>query len=149
MQELNFPQYDFQMRESDGKKEIFDSIRKKFLKLTPEEWVRQHIIKFLNTEFSYPLSLMSVEKGLKLNDMQKRTDVVVYNRNAKPLMVVECKAPGVKLSQDTFDQAARYNLKINAKYILITNGLKHYICLVNKEENKIQFLKKIPKFNEL
>ena len=150
MKALNLPQYNFRLRKNtDGKTEIFDAIRKRFYVLTPEEWVRQNFIQYLIQEKEFPASLMSIEKGLKLNGMQKRTDIVQYNKSGNPVLIVECKAPEIKLTQDTFDQAARYNLTLHVDYLIITNGLEHYACKMNYQEHKIQFLKAIPNFKEL
>lgn len=150
MQTLNLPTYDFRFRKnSEGKMEIFDNIRKRFYQLTPEEWVRQNFAQFLISELGYPASLMALEKGLKLNGMQKRADIVQYNTDGKPILIVECKAPEIKLSQDTFDQAARYNMTLQVDYLIITNGLKHYACKVDYVNHKIDFLQSIPHFEEL
>jgi len=150
MKALNLPKYDFRLRKNaDDKTEIFDAIRKRFYVLSPEEWVRQNFIQYLITEKQFPASLMAVEKGLKLNGMQKRTDIVQYNTSGNPVVIVECKAPEIKLSQDTFDQAARYNMTLQVDYLIITNGLEHYACKMNYSENKIQFLEEIPTFKQL
>ena len=150
MKALNLPKYDFRLRKNaDDKTEIFDAIRKRFYVLTPEEWVRQNFIQYLISEKQFPASLMAIEKGLKLNGMQKRTDIVQYNTSGNPVVIVECKAPEIKLSQDTFDQAARYNMTLQVDYLIITNGLEHYACKMNYSENKIQFLEEIPTFKQL
>ena len=150
MKALNLPTYSFRLRKNkEGKTTIFDAIRKRYYVLTPEEWVRQNFIQYLIQEKQFPASLMAVEKGLKLNGMQKRTDIVQYNTHAQPILIVECKAPEIKLSQDTFDQAARYNLTLQVDFLIITNGMEHYACKMNYATHKIQFLKDIPTFNEL
>ncbi len=150
MKALNLPTYKFRLRKNaDDKIEIFDGIRKRFYVLTPEEWVRQNFIQYLIQEKQYPASLMAIEKGLKLNGMQKRTDIVQYNKSGKAVLIVECKAPEVKLSQDTFDQAARYNLTLHVDFLIITNGLEHYACKMDYTNNKILFLKEIPTFKEI
>jgi len=150
MKALNLPVYKFRLRKNaNGKTEIFDNIRKRFYVLTPEEWVRQNFIQYLIQEKHYPASLMAVEKGLKLNGMAKRTDIVQYNSDGKAVLIVECKAPEIKLSQDTFDQAARYNMTLQVDYLIITNGLEHYACKMNYNEHKIQFLREIPTFKEI
>jgi len=150
MRRLNLPEYQFRLRKNkESKTEIFDSIRKRFYVLTPEEWVRQNFINYLVQEKNYPASLMSIEKGLKLNGTTKRTDIVQYNKEGKPILIVECKAPEVKLSQDTFDQAARYNLTLKVDYLIITNGLEHYACKMDYKENRIYFMKDIPQFESL
>jgi len=147
MQALNLPTYNFRIRESNNKAEIFDDIRKKFVALTPEEWVRQNFIEWLKKEKNFPASLIAVEMGLKLNKMQKRSDVVVYNRSAEPALIVECKAPDVKIKQDVFDQIARYNMTLKVNYLIVTNGLDHYCCLIDHEKGEYQFLKEIPDYS--
>jgi len=150
MRKLNLPEYQFRLRKNkESKTEIFDKIRKRFYVLTPEEWVRQNFINYLIQEKKFPASLMAIEKGLKLNGMTKRTDIVQYNKSGKPILIVECKAPEVKLSQDTFDQAARYNLSLKVDYLIITNGLEHYACKMDYKENRIHFLKEIPTYETL
>ena len=150
MKVLNLPEYKFRLRNNpEGKTEVFDTIRKRYYILTPEEWVRQNFIQYLIQEKQFPASLMAVEKGLKLNGMQKRTDIVQYNKQGRPVLIVECKAPEIKLSQDTFDQAARYNMTLQVDYLIITNGLEHFACKMNYTEHKIQCLKEIPTFKEI
>jgi hypothetical protein len=128
MQKLNFPTYQFKVKKSESSDVlIFDAVRKKYVKLTPEEWVRQHAIKFLVEEKQISLSLMEVEKLLKINNTNKRFDLVCKNNNGEVLLLLECKAPNVKLSQATFDQILRYNNELKAQYIWITNGLEHFI----------------------
>lgn len=146
MVKLNLPPCNLNLREENGKIEVFDAIRKRYVRLTPEEWVRQHFIHYLTGGLGYPRSLISCESGLKYNDLQKRTDIVVYDRAGAPFMIVECKAPDVKLSQAAFDQAACYNAAIRARYLAITNGLVHYCCHIDSETGKIEFLNAIPAF---
>ncbi len=150
MKALNLPEYQFRLQKNkEGKTEIFDAIRKRFFILTPEEWVRQNFIQYLIQEKLYPASLMAIEKGLKLNGMQKRTDIVQYNKQGRPVLIVECKAPEVKLSQDTFDQAARYNMTLQVDFLIITNGLEHFACKMNYTDQKVQFLEEIPTFEDI
>lgn len=144
MQKLNFPDYTFRFKNSENKVAIFDDIRKKFIILTPEEWVRQHVVKFLLTEKKYPLSLINVEKILKINGLTKRYDVVVYQPDGTIFLLVECKAPGVMISQHTFDQIARYNMSLNATHMMVTNGLNHYFCQMDYEQEQYRFLPDIP-----
>jgi hypothetical protein len=146
MQELNFPTYQFKIKNSENTKYIFDIIRKKYVVLTPEEWVRQHTVYFLIFEKNYTQSLIAVEKQLKVNNLIKRFDVLVFNKNGLPELIVECKSPKVKIKQDTFDQIARYNLNLNAKYLVVTNGLQHYICNLDHENQRYNFLKEIPTY---
>ena len=144
MQELNFPSYSFRLKASENKTLIFDIVRKKYVVLTPEEWVRQHVIHFLHTEKKYPISLMAIEKQLKINSLTKRTDIVVYNREGKPKIIIECKAPSVPISQGTFDQIARYNLQLESTFLMVTNGLDHYFCVMDHENTTYVFLKDLP-----
>jgi len=115
MQKLNLPSYDFNIKNSKNKPYIFDVLRKKFIVLTPEEWVRQHFVKYLITEKKYPTSIIAIEKQLIINNRKKRTDILIFNVAGNPDIIVECKAPSIKITQNTFDQIARYNLKLNAK----------------------------------
>lgn len=144
MQPLNLPPFHYKFRTAGQSKQIFDSLRKKFVSLTPEEWVRQHFIQFLINEKKYPASLMSIERGLKVNTLQKRTDIVVYNKFGNPWMIVECKSPEIEISEDTLFQAARYNMKLNVQFISLTNGMEHYCCKM--EESKIVFLDDLPEW---
>lgn len=144
MQELNFPTYSFRFKNSENKPLVFDEIRKKFVVFTPEEWVRLHVVRFLINEKNYPKSLMNVEKQLKVNDITKRYDVVVFNKDGSIFLIVECKAPSVPITQLTFDQIATYNLALNATYLMVTNGLDHYFCQMDFENQRYVFLKDIP-----
>lgn len=144
MESLNFPSYSFNIKTKENKTVIFDVIRKKYVYVTPEEWVRQHCIWYLIKEKRYPASLMSVERELHLNGTSKRTDIVCYDRQGKPLLIVECKAPTIKINQNTFDQIARYNMELDSKYLLITNGLDHYSCEMDHQNKAYNFLKEIP-----
>lgn len=146
MQKLNFPAYTFRFKNSENKVAIFDVIRKKFIILTPEEWVRQHTVQFLLEEKKYPKSYINVEKLIKVNDTSKRYDIAVFKPNGELFLLVECKAPEVPISQDTFDQIARYNLKLKAEYLMVTNGLNHYFCQMDFENEKYVFLKELPNF---
>jgi hypothetical protein len=146
---LHFPQYPFKLRGNAGSEEVWDEVRRKWVVCTPEEWVRQHLLRYLMEEKGYPKGLLSVEKGLKVNGLSRRTDVAVYSRQQEPLLLAECKAPEVTLSQATFDQVSRYNLTLRVPYLLITNGLQHYCCKINLEEGSYSFLKEIPRYEEL
>ena len=147
MQELNFPKFSFRFKNSENKVSIFDSIRKKFIILQPEEWVRQHCISFLIQTKNYPKSLINVEKVLTLNGLKKRYDIVVFNSDGSIFLIVECKSFKVNITQATFDQIARYNLKLNAKYLMVTNGLNHYYCQMDFENKCYIFLKNLPDYN--
>jgi hypothetical protein len=149
MKQLQFPSYSFRFKNSENKVAIFDEIRKKFIIITPEEWVRQHVVQFLLQDKKYPKSHINVEKILKINDLSKRYDVVVYNPDGSILILVECKAPEIKISQQTFDQIARYNLTLNAEYLMVTNGLNHYFCKMDYETEKYDFLTELPEYQSL
>ena len=144
MQLLNFPTCQFRFKNSENKVSIFDEIRKKFIILTPEEWVRQHVVHFLIYNKNYPKSWINVEKLIKMNRLTKRYDVVVFNPDGTIFLLVECKAPEIKISQQTFDQIARYNLKLKANYLMVTNGLEHYFCQMDYENEKYHFLQDLP-----
>ncbi|WP_370398254.1 type I restriction enzyme HsdR N-terminal domain-containing protein [Tenacibaculum dicentrarchi] len=146
MQKLNLPTYKFRLKSNDNKTFIFDNLRKKYLVLTPEEWVRQHFVQFLIEEKKYPATLIAIEKQLIINNLKKRTDIVIFSSDGTPNIIVECKAPKIKIAQDTFDQIARYNLKLNANYLIVTNGLEHYFCQLDKENETYVFLKDIPDY---
>jgi type I site-specific restriction endonuclease len=146
MQKLNFPSYIFRFKNSENKVSIFDEIRKKYIILTPEEWVRQHVVQFLITEKKYPKSLINVEKVLTVNGLRKRYDIVVFNPDGSIVVLVECKAPEIKTSQATFDQIARYNMTLKAKHLMVTNGHNHYFCQMDYENEKYEFLKELPNY---
>jgi hypothetical protein len=149
MKQLQFPSYSFRFKNSENKVAIFDEIRKKFIIITPEEWVRQHVVQFLLQDKKYPKSHINVEKLLKINDLNKRYDIVVYNPDGSIFILVECKAPEIKISQHTFDQIARYNMTLNAEYLMVTNGLNHYFCKMDYEKEKYDFLPELPDYQSL
>ena len=148
MQKLNFPSYSFRFKNSENRMSIFDEIRKKFIILTPEEWVRQHVIRFLLEEKKYPKLLINVEKVLNVNGLRKRHDIVVFNPDGSIFILVECKAPEIKTAQATFDQIARYNLTLKAQYLMVTNGLNHYFCQMDFENEKYEFLRELPDYEK-
>lgn len=148
MQELNFPKFSFRFKSNENKVSIFDGIRKKFVVLQPEEWVRQHCVQYLINEKKYPKSLINVEKELIVNDLKKRYDIVVFNPDGTIHLIVECKAPKVSINQNTFDQIARYNLVLNARFLMVTNGLNHYYCQMDLENERYNFLKDIPDYQQ-
>jgi len=149
MQKLNLPFYDFKIKEDSNGFFIFDEIRRKYLKLTPEEWVRQNFLMFLSTSKHYPLNLIALEMPFTQNETDKRSDIVVHNKNGQIIILVECKAPSVQLSQKVFDQAAGYNLKLKSEILIITNGISHYCCKPDYENRKWLFLEDIPDYAEL
>lgn len=141
---LNFPGYSFRLKNRQNKTLIFDVIRKKFVQLSPEEWVRQHTLHFLIYEKSYPLSLLNVEKKIQLSNRWKRYDIIAYKPSGEIALIVECKAPEITISQETFDQIAQYNRVLNADYLMVTNGLNHYFCQMDYEEKQYVFLRDLP-----
>ena len=147
LQELNFPKFSFRFKNSENKVSIFDCIRKKFVILQPEEWVRQHCLLYLMEVKNYPISLINVEKELTINDLKKRYDIVIFNPNGSIHLIVECKAPKININQTTFDQIARYNTALHATYLMVTNGLNHYYCQMDFENERYQFLKDIPEYS--
>ncbi|TDQ06918.1 type I restriction enzyme HsdR N-terminal domain-containing protein [Pedobacter metabolipauper] len=146
---LNLPRYPFKITLKDAKYFIFDEVRKKHLILTPEEWVRQHFIQYLILEKKFPKSLIQIEGGLNLNRLQKRTDIVIFNSHGERIMVIECKAPSVKISQATFDQAARYNSVHKTKWLVVTNGLMHCYAQIDHLAESFLFVKELPDYQGL
>lgn len=146
MQKLNLPEYSFRIKTSEGRSFIFDSLRKKFIRLTPEEWVRQNFIQFLIIEKKYPVSLIAVEAGVKVNNNPQRADMIVFDRSGIPVLVAEFKAPEVKISQQTFDQIVRYNMQLKVKFLIVSNGLDHFCCSINYVDNSYAFIAEIPEF---
>jgi predicted type IV restriction endonuclease len=146
MYTLNLPAINSNIRKEEGKTWIFDIIRKKYIVLTPEEWVRQHFIHHLIHDLKYPRSLFKVESGLLFNSLQKRSDIVIHDRNGKAWMLVECKSPAIKLTQKAFNQIAVYNMTIGAKYLAVTNGMVHYCCQAPKPGADAIFQSDFPVF---
>ncbi|WP_439151877.1 type I restriction enzyme HsdR N-terminal domain-containing protein [Winogradskyella sp.] len=146
MQELNFPKFEYRFKSTENKVSIFDVIRKKFIILQPEEWVRQHCVHYLINGKNYPKSLINVEKELRINDLKKRYDIVVFNPDGSIHLIVECKSHTIAINQDTFDQIARYNMVLDASYLMVTNGLNHYYCQMDNVEEQYSFLKDIPNY---
>jgi hypothetical protein len=148
MQKLNLPEYAFRKKNEDGKQLIFDNIRKKFVVLTPEEWVRQNFIQYLKREKKYPESLMAVEKQIKIHGKQRRFDLLIYLRNGQPYLIAEFKAPGIKITQDAFDQVVRYNMALRVERVIVSNGLQHFACEIDYVNNSYTYLHEIPEFCE-
>lgn len=144
---LNLPQYPLRIKQDDKGIYIFDDIRKKFLVLTPEEWVRQHLVHFLIREKKYPKSLIRLEGGLKLNSRQKRSDILIFNNTGEKILLVECKAPSVKISQNAFDQIARYNFVHRVQWLLVSNGIQHYCCEIDFKNNSYRFVEDLPEYS--
>ena len=150
MTPLNFPQhFDFDIRDTEGKDYIFDPLRRKYVRLTPEEWVRQHLVTYLIQDLGYPSGRTAIESGFTHQGALHRADVIVHNRQGKPVLMAECKAPDIKLSQNAFDQIARYNTSVRANYLIVTNGLTHYCYKLDRAEKSYRFLEKLPRYDEL
>ncbi len=149
MRKLNLPEYEFRFKQEEGSPYVFDIFRKRYVMLTPEEEVRQRFARYLIEEKGFPTSLMLTEYTLKLNEMTRRCDILVHKPAGVPAVLIECKAPEVKIGQNSFDQVARYNLVFNVKYLMVTNGLKHYCCYLNFESRKVEFMNEIPLYSEL
>lgn len=146
MDKLNLPEYQFRSKTENGKPLIFDSIRKKFVSLTPEEWVRQNFIQYLKIEKKYPESLMAVEKQITVNKMLRRFDLLVYLRNGQPHLIAEFKAPSVRITQEAFDQVVRYNMVLRVEQVIVSNGLQHFACQIDYANNSYVYLHEIPEF---
>lgn len=149
MQFLNLPEYEFAIREERNRLYIFDPYRSKFVVLTPEEQVRQHFARFLVEEHGYPQGLMMTEYAMSVDKMKKRCDIIVFSRKGHPLLLVECKAPEVKIDQSVFDQVARYNLAFRVAFLMVTNGIKHYCSRVDFSSGSVGFLDHIPPYAEI
>tara|TARA_B110000902_G_scaffold101973_1_gene120597 strand:- start:88 stop:534 length:447 start_codon:yes stop_codon:yes gene_type:complete len=148
MRQLNFKQYSFRFKNRENKPLIFDVVRKKFMVLTPEEWVRQNTIQYLVKEINIPLSLINVEKQIKLHGTIKRYDIVTFNPDGSIHLIVECKADSIKISQDTFDQIARYNLVLKSTFLMVTNGMDHYYCKMDLQNKRYSFLETLPEYQK-
>ena len=141
---LALPDHGLKTRHGPDGPQVFDAIRRQWVALLPEEWVRQHFIGFLVHDRGCPASLISVERTLTLNGLSKRADIVVHAADGRPVALVECKAPGVKVGQAVFEQAARYNSVFKVKWLIVTNGLRHYCCMVDHSKASVDFVVEIP-----
>lgn len=149
MIDLNLPTFDYKLQKTDSGIQIYDRIRQKFVALTPEEWVRQHFVEYLINNKFVPQSLIANEIGLNLNGTRRRCDTVIYTRSLSPLAIVEYKAPTIEITQATFDQIVRYNMVLQARYLIVSNGLNHYCCAIDYPNQTYCFLKEIPPYSEL
>jgi len=149
MQRLNLPTYSFNIKSEGERKYIFDGIRRKYILLTPEEWVRQNFIRYLSEEKQYPLSLFGVEMHFRINKLSKRGDIILFNRKGEAKVIVECKAPAVRINQKAFDQIARYNMKFRVDYLIVTNGMQHYCCRMDYDKGTYTYLEEIPSFEDI
>ena len=146
---LNLPSFDYKIKKEKDRLFIFDIIRKRYIALTPEEWVRQHFVSYLIYYKGYPLGLIGNEISLRLNGQNRRCDTVIYDIYGSPLMIIEYKAPHITLNQEVFDQVIRYNIALKVKYLVVSNGINHYCCVMDYDDMCPHFLKEIPDYNEL
>ncbi len=146
---LNLPPFDIKTKVEAGIVKIFDPLRDKYVTLTPEEYVRQHFVNYLKSEFGYPASVMANEIGIELNGTRKRCDTVIFGNDKKPLVIIEYKAPGVDINQTVFDQIVRYNIKLHARYLIVSNGLRHFCCRLDYEKDTYHFLPRIPDYSSV
>ena len=149
MQALNLPPAPLKLSQDSGSTRVFDILRQRYVRLTPEEWVRQHFVHFLIGQKDYPKELLANEISLSLNQMVKRCDTVLYDRQARPQMIIEYKAPHIQLSQKTFDQISRYNIVLRVPYLIVSNGMQHYCCRIDYDNGSYAFLRDIPAYGEL
>lgn len=149
MLQLNLPEYSFKIKKENDKHFIFDNIRKKYVSLTSEEWVRQNFIEFLIKEKKYPASLIANEVSITYNGLKKRCDSLIYNQYGEIVLVVEYKAPFVKITQETFDQIAVYNMKLKVNFLIVSNGIEHFCCRIDEKNMRYDFLKEIPSYEEI
>lgn len=143
---LDLPDHGVKTKHGVAGPQVFDPIRRQWLVLTPEEWVRQHVLNYFLVDLSCPPSMLGVEVPLALNGLSKRADIVVFGQGGRPVALVECKAPSIKLGQRTFEQAARYNKVFGVRFLMVTNGLKHFCCAVDHERGTVEFLPRFPNF---
>lgn len=149
MQRLNLPEYQFNIKNKDDAFVILDTLRKRWVTLTPEEWVRQNFVRFLIDDREFPAALMNNEISLTQNGIKRRCDTLVADRQGAPLVIVEYKAPTIEITQKTFDQIVRYNMVLRAKYLVVSNGMSHYCCKIDYETNSYIFLQEIPFYRDL
>ena len=149
MYSLNLPSYDTKIRKRGSIVEIYDTLRHKYVTLTPEEWVRQHFVNWLVSDKNYPSTLMANETSIKLNSMSRRCDTVVYNQHLEPLMIIEYKESNIPVTQGVFDQVVRYNTVLKVKYIVVSNGINHYCCKMDYDKQSYDFLTDIPNYIDL
>ncbi len=149
MSELNLPSFELRTREKDGKQYIFDRLKKRYTRLTPEEYVRQHFINYLIVYKHFPEALLANEVQIELGNVKKRCDTVLYDKFLSPLMIIEYKSPKVVVGQDTFDQISRYNMKLQVPWLIVSNGLQHFCCKIDLATGEYHFRKEIPDYSEI
>ena len=147
--EINLPSYEIKLREQGGKREIFDFLRRRYVALTPEEWVRQHFVHYLVEHKGYPKGLLANELELRVGEKHLRCDTVLYNKELQPVMIVEYKAPGIAITQRVFDQITVYNMLLHVDYLVVSNGLQHYCCRMDYARRSYEFLRDIPNFPDI
>lgn len=146
---LNLPKADIKLQQKEGKTRIFDPLRRRYVVLTPEEWVRQHFVSYLIHHLGYPAAVLGNEVGISVGETSKRCDTLLYDRHAQPLMIIEYKAPHITLNQRVFDQISRYNMALHVDYLIVSNGMQHYCCRMNYTEGTYHFLREIPRYEEI
>lgn len=144
---LNLPHVDLRLRVEDDLLKVFDPLRRKYVALTPEEYVRQHFTRWMTEALGYPSTLMNNEVSITLNKTKRRCDTVVFRSDGSPAMIVEYKAPTVEITQSVFDQIARYNMVLHSRYLVVSNGLRHFCCEMEYENDSYKFLPEIPKWS--
>ena len=149
MYALNLPSFDAKIRKTNNGLEVFDPLRRKYVSMTPEEWVRQHFVHYLISEKGYPASLMANEAMIKLNSLTKRCDTVAYNNQLEPLVICEFKKHDIEITQQVFDQVVRYNIVLKVKYLIVSNGMSHYCCKMNYDDMSFDYLQEIPEYISL
>lgn len=149
MRSLNLPTYSFKIKSEEGREYVFDNLRKKYLLLTPEEWVRQNFTMFLVRERNFPMGRIVLEKSLRYNNLLKRCDILVYDMGMNPVVLVECKAPDIKIDSRVFDQVAVYNMNFRVKYLMVTNGMSHYCARIDFSSREVKFLDEIPSYQSI
>jgi virulence-associated protein VagC len=149
LKQLNLPQYSFRVIGKEGNEMILDPLRRKYVKLSPEEWVRQNFVQYLITEGKYPAGLLGIEVMFRFNKLKRRVDILVHDRSGQPIMIVECKSTEVEIDENVFEQIATYNMKFKVPYLVVTNGMHHYACKMNHPELKFEYLLVIPLYEEL
>ncbi|MDB4926164.1 type I restriction enzyme HsdR N-terminal domain-containing protein [Mucilaginibacter sp.] len=149
LQPLNLPPHPFKITDENGQLSLFDEIRKKNIIITPEEWVRQHFVQYLIKQKNYPKSLIKLEGGHKLHGKQKRSDIIAFNSAGEKILLVECKAPSIPIDQKVFDQVARYNIVHKIVLLAVTNGLQHYYCRINFEQQGYKFIEELPDYQNI
>lgn len=149
MKQLNLPDFEYKTRIVVKQLQIFDPIRRKYVALTPEEWVRQHFIHYLSEHKNVPLSHITVEKSLKVSHLAKRADIIVFKGGQKPILAVECKSPSVEITEEVFYQLLRYNMTLRVEYLVVTNGMRHVFCKVDYDHQKADFIEELPDYDQL